>query len=72
MSHLELSVAESGAEITRLSASCQELKRECERLIADVNAHEQAVGGMLDLLELSRALAANDREALHASFEDDV
>ena len=35
--HLELPVDESGMEITRLSARCQELERECKRLAADVN-----------------------------------
>ena len=43
---IELFVAESGTEIERLSARCQELDQECERLIADVNAHEKDVRGM--------------------------
>ena len=45
--HLELPVDESGMEITRLSARCQELERECKMLLADVNAHKTNARGML-------------------------
>ena len=72
LSHLELSITGSGVEIARLSARCQDLERECKRLVADVNAHEKDAAGMSDLLKLLHALAANDREVLCASFEDDL
>ena len=72
MAPLKLSVAESGAEIGQLSAMCQELDQECKRLIANINSHEKDVEGMLDFLELLRTSASNDREALHALFDDDV
>ena len=53
-------------EITRLSARCQDLERECEceRLVGDVNAREEDAEGMLDSLQLLRALADKDREVL--------
>ena len=65
-------VAESGTELRLLSARCQELDQECERLIADVNAHEKDVRGMEDFLRSLRKSAAKDSEALYASFEDDI
>ena len=72
MSRLEQSISESGAVITRLSVSCQELERVCERLVADVDARKKDVGEISDPLESSRALTAKDRKPLRASFEDDV
>ena len=54
LSHLELPVPESGADIVQLSARFQELKRECKRLVANVDAREKDAGGELDLLDSSR------------------
>ena len=72
MSLLELYVADSGTEIAWLSAGGHDPEWECKRLVADVDAHAQDMGGMSDLLELSRASAAEHREALRAPFKDDV
>ena len=66
LSHLELPVAESGKKIARLSERCQELERECKRLVADVNARVKDAGECL--LESSCALVAGDREVMCASF----
>ena len=72
LSHLELFISESGVDIVWLSVRCQELERDCERIIAKFNVSEMMQGGMLDLLETSCTTAAEDREALRVLLKKDV
>ena len=70
LSHLKLSVVESGAKIAWLTARWQELDRECKRLISNADAHKKDVRGISSFLELSHALTAKYGEAMCAPFMD--